>query len=91
MEQEIMENLGANGPFPGCDPEPAAKFIPIENGPVVIRNLSGFSGGYWQNLQGEANVDVTGGTSLISGTAAGYQVDKPYARTAETFTIKVSC
>jgi ipoprotein LpqH len=58
---------------------------------VSINNLAGFTGSYWQDLEGSAEVHMTGRTYLITGTAAGFTTDKPSARTSEPFAIRVSC
>jgi lipoprotein LpqH len=58
---------------------------------VSINNLAGFTGSYWQHLDGSAEVHMTGRTYLISGTAAGFSADQPSARASAPFAIRVSC
>lgn len=58
---------------------------------VNIHNIGGFSGSYWQGLDGEAQIHMSGSTYLIGGTAAGFSTDNPIDRTTERFTIKVAC
>lgn len=58
---------------------------------VQIRNLGGFTGNYWQGVDGEAEVSATGPTFIITGKANGFKTDQPSFRTAEDFKIKVSC
>jgi lipoprotein LpqH len=58
---------------------------------VSINNLAGFIGSYWQDLDGAAEVHMTGRTYLITGTAAGFNTDKPSARSSAPFAIRVSC
>lgn len=58
---------------------------------VSINNLAGFTGSYWQDLDGAAEVHMTGRTYLITGTAAGFSADQPSARTSAPFAIRVSC
>lgn len=58
---------------------------------VSITNLAGFTGSYWQGLDGSAEVHMTGRTYMITGTAAGFTADKPSARTSAPFAIQVSC
>lgn len=58
---------------------------------VGIRDLGGFTGSYNQGLGGEAKVTMTGRTFVISGTADGFDTDKPSFRTSGTFEIKVAC
>ena len=58
---------------------------------VSIRNLGGFTGSYNAGLGDEAQVTQKGRTYDISGTADGFQLDKPSFRTSGTFAIKVAC
>jgi ipoprotein LpqH len=58
---------------------------------VSIRNLGGFTGTYLEDLQGQAEVSMTGKTYTITGVAEGFNTDSPSARNSGTFTIKVSC
>ncbi len=58
---------------------------------VRLHDLDGFTGSYEQQLQGEANVTMTGPTYHITGAALGFNTATPTRLKAETFTIKVSC
>jgi lipoprotein LpqH len=58
---------------------------------VRLHNLDGFTGSYERELQGEANVTMTGPTYHITGAALGFSNAKPHELTAETFTVTVSC
>jgi lipoprotein LpqH len=58
---------------------------------VTIDNLGGFSGSYWQDLQGKAQVTIVGQTYAFDGTASGFDSDKPSAITTGSFRIKVAC
>jgi ipoprotein LpqH len=58
---------------------------------VAIRNLGGFTGGFEAGLQGKANVTQTGRTYEITGSADGFDTDRPSFRTGGTFAIKVAC
>lgn len=58
---------------------------------VSIRGLGGFTGSYQDGLGGDAEVSMNGNTYTISGTADGFDTDKPSFRTTGTFTIKVAC
>lgn len=58
---------------------------------VSIRNLAGFTGSYLDGLGDEAQVDLSGRTYEISGTADGFATDDPSFRTAGTFSIKLAC
>ena len=58
---------------------------------VEIRNLAGFSGTYLQNLQGQAKVDMSGRTIVLTGEASGFTAQQPNRRTDVPFTIRVTC
>jgi lipoprotein LpqH len=59
---------------------------------VSIKNVGGFTGSYNAGLGGTtAKVSMTGRTYDITGTADGFDTDKPSFRTNGTFAIKVSC
>ena len=58
---------------------------------VSITDLAGFTGSYWQDLDGSAEVRMTGRTYLITGTAAGFTTETRTTRTSARFTIRVSC
>jgi ipoprotein LpqH len=58
---------------------------------VHIRNLSGFSGMYSLGGGSNAEVSMTGDKFVISGTANGYQTDKPGEPATATFKIVVTC
>jgi len=58
---------------------------------VSIHNLGGFTGSYWKDLQGRADVSMVGKTYTITGVAEGFNTDNPGATKLGTFAIKVSC
>ena len=58
---------------------------------VRLHDLDGFTGSYEQQLQGEADVTMTGPAYHITGAALGFNKATPTRLKAETFTIKVSC
>ena len=58
---------------------------------VAIRNLGGFTGSYWQDLGGSADIRTTGRTVTVTGTADGFNTDNPSMRTSGQFAIKVNC
>ena len=58
---------------------------------VAIDNVGGFTGSYWQNLQGSANTSMVDQTYKITGTANGFHTDNPSARTTANFTINAAC
>ncbi|OCB10374.1 lipoprotein LpqH [Mycobacterium intracellulare] len=58
---------------------------------VRIRNVGGFSGMYSQGGDGNADMSMTGDKFTVSGTANGYQTDKPNEPATATFKIIVTC
>jgi len=58
---------------------------------VSIRNINGFTGSYWQDLQGSADVHMVGQTYRIDGVANGYEVDGSHTPVTRTFSIRVAC
>ncbi len=58
---------------------------------VAFDNVEGFTGSYWQDLQGSARLAVVDQTYTLSGTAAGFNAEQPYIRTVTDFTVKVAC
>ncbi len=58
---------------------------------VNINNVGGFTGSYNAGLGDAAEVTMTGRTYHITGTADGFDTDKPSFRVPGTFAIKVSC
>ncbi len=56
-----------------------------------INNVEGFTGSYWADLGPAAEVEMTSGTYLLTGSAAGFKTDNPSARTTQTFSIRVAC
>jgi hypothetical protein len=58
---------------------------------VTFNNVGGFTGSYWPQLQGSAQITMVDQTYSITGTADGFAAQHPSTRTAETFTVKVAC
>ncbi|CAN5315449.1 hypothetical protein BH11ACT6_BH11ACT6_41630 [soil metagenome] len=58
---------------------------------VYLRDLGGFTGSYNLDLGGEAEVEMTGNTYSITGSADGFDTEKPSFRSQGTFEIKVGC
>lgn len=58
---------------------------------VSIRNIGGFTGSYWQGLDGSAEIRPIGSTFDVKGEAFGFTSDRPSARTSGTFRINVAC
>ncbi|OBG86990.1 hypothetical protein A5698_26905 [Mycobacterium sp. E136] len=63
--------------------------------PVVrsaeLHNVDGFTGSHWEQLGAPAEVEITGTTFSIKGTATGFTEDNPSARVSSEFSIKVAC
>ena len=53
-----------------------------------IRNLGGFTGSYWAQLDSPAKVEQTGRTFLVNGAANGFNDSNPSARISQTFSIQ---
>lgn len=58
---------------------------------VTIRDLGGFTGSFEADLQGEAKVTRTGRTYDITGSADGFDTDRPSFRSSGTFAVTVAC
>ncbi|MCT7657091.1 lipoprotein LpqH [Mycobacterium deserti] len=56
-----------------------------------IRDLGGFTGGYWADIDPAAEVEVAGRTFHVNGTANGFNASNPSARITQTFSIRVAC
>jgi ipoprotein LpqH len=88
-------NLSLTNITIGKAPEQVTIWIDNSNGPtadsVAIDNFGGFTGSYWQNLQGSANTSMIDQTYKITGTASGFHTANPSARATENFTIDAAC
>lgn len=58
---------------------------------VQIRDVDGFTGTFSAGTIGNAQAEVAGQTFTITGTALGYNADKPTHQIPQQFTIKVNC
>jgi ipoprotein LpqH len=58
---------------------------------VEIRDVDGFTGSYWHGLGAAPEVELTGRTFVVTGTATGYHVNDPSARVEERYRIRVAC
>jgi lipoprotein LpqH len=58
---------------------------------ITFHHVEGFTGSYWQDLQGSARLGVLDQTYALTGTAVGLTAEKPYARTTNSFAVKVAC
>jgi ipoprotein LpqH len=58
---------------------------------VAFNDVQGFTGSYWQDLQGNARLAMVDQTYSLTGSAAGFNAEQPYNRTMNDFTVKVAC
>jgi hypothetical protein len=58
---------------------------------VQIHQLDGFTGSYYADLMGRAEVGMTGSTYSIAGRAEGFTTDDASLAANRTFSIKVAC
>jgi lipoprotein LpqH len=58
---------------------------------IAFHDVEGFTGSYWQNLQGVARLDMIDQTYKLNGTAAGFNGKDPFVRTVNGFNVKVAC
>jgi hypothetical protein len=58
---------------------------------VKIRNVSGFTGSFWQGGVGDARVDVTNGAFTIAGSAYGINSGNPNKVVTTDFKIVAEC
>jgi ipoprotein LpqH len=58
---------------------------------VSFSDVQGFTGSYWQDLQGSARLAMIDQTYTLTGTAAGFSAGQPYTRTMNDFSVKVAC
>jgi ipoprotein LpqH len=58
---------------------------------AAFNGVEGFTGSYWQDLQGSARLAMVDQTYMLTGTAAGFNAEQPYTRTMNDFAVKVAC
>ena len=58
---------------------------------VQIRNLGGFTGMYSRGGDGDADMSMSGDKFTVTGTASGYNTDKPGEPSTAKFKIVVTC
>lgn len=63
----------------------------LETQSVYLREIGGFTGSYNLGLGGNADVEMTGNTYSITGSADGFEIDNPSFRAEGTFEIKAAC
>ena len=63
----------------------------LEAKTISINDMGGFTGRYMSGLEGKADVNMTGRTYVMRGTADGFDTERPSVRTTSRYTIEVSC
>ncbi len=59
---------------------------------ILIRNLDGFTGSYWDGTNGNATAELVEGNWMVSGAVDGFNTSDPgVQRDSRDFTIKVNC
>ncbi len=58
---------------------------------VSFNDVEGFTGSYWQDLQGSAQLGMVDQTYTLTGTVTGFDTERPYTRTTNDFTVTVAC
>jgi len=58
---------------------------------VSFHDFGGFTGSYWQNLEGDVRLGIIDQTYTLTGTAAGFGGEHAHTRTMNDFTVKVAC
>ncbi len=58
---------------------------------VVITDVGGFSGVFYQDHIGKADASITGTTFRVNGTAEGATTEQPNKKATASFDIKANC
>lgn len=58
---------------------------------VSFDDVQGFTGSYWQDIQGSARLHMVDQTYTLTGVAAGFNTVHPHTRTTDDFTVKFAC
>jgi len=88
---EWYRTIDIGGDFAGATVAVDERAEPVTVKSVHIRNLGGFTGMYSQGDGDDATTSLSSGKFTISGTAHGYEVDKPNEPATATFKILVTC
>lgn len=79
----------------GDDSSGTTSAVDTSASPVVqfaqIRDVGGFTGSFWAELDPDAEVTITGRTFLVKGKANGFNESNPSARVSQPFSIRVAC
>jgi ipoprotein LpqH len=88
---EWYRTIDIGGNFAGATVAVDERAEPVTVKSVHIRNLGGFTGMYSQGDGDDATTSLSSGKFTITGTAHGYQADKPNEPATATFKILVTC
>lgn len=58
---------------------------------VKLRNLGGFTGSFWENLDLRAEAGIADSTFTVTGTATGFYADNPTETATADFMIRTDC
>lgn len=88
---EWYRTIDIGGNFAGATVAVDERAEPVTVKSLHIRNLGGFTGMYSQGGEGDATTSLSSGKFTITGTANGYNADKPDEPATATFKIIATC
>lgn len=88
---EWYRTIDIGGDFAGATVVIDQRAEPLTTESVRIRNLGGFTGMYSQGDGGDADMSLSGDRFTITGTANGYNTDKPGEPVTVAFKIVATC
>ncbi|ORA85022.1 lipoprotein LpqH [Mycobacterium malmoense] len=88
---EWYRTIDIGGDFAGATVVIDQRAEPLTTESVRIRNLGGFTGMYSQGDGGDADMSLSGDKFTITGTANGYNTDKPGEPATAAFKIIATC
>lgn len=90
-QQEWYRTIAIGGEYAHATVAVDQRAEPLTATSVHIQNLGGFTGMYAKNDGGDASMSFSGDKFTITGTANGFNVDKPNEATSATFKIIATC
>ncbi|BAX94346.1 lipoprotein LpqH [Mycobacterium shigaense] len=90
-QQEWYRTIAIGGDFAKATVAIDERQEPLTTMSVRIQNLGGFTGMYSKNDGGDANMSFSGNKFTITGTANGFNTDKPNEAASATFKIIANC
>lgn len=88
---EWYRTIDIGGDFAGATVVIDQRAEPLTTESVRIRNLGGFTGMYSRGDGGDADMSLSGDRFTITGTANGYNTDKPGEPVTVAFKIVATC